>query len=223
VVQSPVEATVNTAIIFHGPGSWKRDAYWDEYVLTIANRGTVPLMIDSASLVGLAGQPVAPDSDPWTLEKASRTLEGRGFGLGQAVGVQVGGGLAAITTGAATGALIVGTYGAAGPYVLAYGAFGGLAALPIFIGGTVYRNVSNRHDIEREFQRRRLAMPATLAPGQVVQGSCFFPITPGPERLTLHGRSDRESVDVAIDLAPLKGLHLTPAAGTPPPAIGTPP
>ena len=77
--QSPVEALVNTVIVYQGPGSWKREAHWDEYVVTIANRGDAPLVIDSFSLTGLSGREVAPGTIPWALEKQSRTLEQEGF------------------------------------------------------------------------------------------------------------------------------------------------
>src|SRR5205814_5963570 len=88
---------------------------------------------------------------------------------------------------------------------------------PAFIGGTIYTNISNRHAIEQEFELRRLVLPAVLVPGQLVQGSLFFRISPGPQRLTLTCRVDDEPRDVIIDLAPIAGLHLkSPPAATPP-------
>ena len=47
-----------------------------------------------------------------------------------------------------------------------------------------------------------------LVPGQLVQGSLFFRISPGPKRLTLKCRVDDEPRDVVIDLAPLSGMHM---------------
>ena len=35
--QPPVAVVLNTVIVFQGPGSWKREAYWDEYVVSIVN------------------------------------------------------------------------------------------------------------------------------------------------------------------------------------------
>jgi hypothetical protein len=206
---SAVEALVNTVIVYQGPGSWKREAYWDEYVLTLANRGAAPLVVDSFSLTGLSGRDVAPGADPWALEKQSRTLEQEGFGLAKDAAVQIGGGVATVAAGAAAGAgtftLIYGSgwgAGAAGAAIV------GAVALPAFIGGSIYANISRRHEIEREFQRRRLALPATLVAGQVAQGSVFFPITPGPRQLVLHCREGRDTRDVVIDLAPITTLHL---------------
>ena len=89
-----------------------------------------------------------------------------------------------------------------------------LVALPIAIGGTIYRNVSGRRDIEAEFTRRRLVLPLMLAPGQTAQGSLFFPITPGPRQLSLRVRAAAETFDAIIKLTPLAGLHLTPATAS---------
>src|SRR5512141_1447697 len=54
--EPPLEALVHTVIVYRGPGSWKRDAYWDEYVVTIANRGTALVKIDTAWLTDFQGQ-----------------------------------------------------------------------------------------------------------------------------------------------------------------------
>jgi hypothetical protein len=61
---------------------------------------------------------------------------------------------------------------------------------------------------------RRLPLPAMLAPGQTVQGSFFFRISPGPQRLTLHCRVDAVPHDLVIDLSPMAGMHLTTGAAT---------
>src|SRR6185436_17906008 len=68
---SPVEATLNTVLVFQGPGSWKREAYWDEYIVTLANRGPAPFNIESATLTDFQGQAVTPGDNPWDLEKQS--------------------------------------------------------------------------------------------------------------------------------------------------------
>ncbi|MSU64883.1 MAG: hypothetical protein EXS38_02000 [Opitutus sp.] len=75
---------------------------------------------------------------------------------------------------------------------------------------SVVANVNGRHDVEAEYRRRRVALPLWLVPGQLAQGSFFFRISPGPQRLVLHCRIDREPRDVTIDLTSLAGLHLKP-------------
>jgi hypothetical protein len=222
--QPPIEATVNTAIVFHGPGSWKRDAYWDEYVVSVANHGSVPLVVDAAALTDFCGDTIPPGDNPWLLEKASLSRQDEINRQAKSALVQIGQGYLVVgVSGVIVGATVTGIAGTAAAGGAAFAAsLAGVAILPFYIGGTVYRNISSRHGIENEFAHRRLMLPATVAPGGVAQGSLFFRISPGPQRLVLSGRSGAEPVKVAIELTPLKGLHLLPAAGTPPPAIGTP-
>src|SRR4051812_11085465 len=64
-------ATLHTVIVYQGPGSWKREAYWDEYVVTVVNRSDKPVTIESASLTDFQGQTSAPGDNPWALENQS--------------------------------------------------------------------------------------------------------------------------------------------------------
>jgi hypothetical protein len=212
-VQPPLDVTVHTVIIFQGPGSWKKYALWDEYVVTLTNASEAPLRVESGVLAG-AGHLVVAQADPWQLEQRSREAQRDGFGIGNDTVVQVGQGV--------TGLLVIGGAGAAlgatssgfitGAAAAGLGAAAAtVVALPIFVGSSIYRNVSNRHDIEREFNRRRLVLPFTFAPGQTVQGSLFFPITPGPQRLTFPYTANAAASDASVDLAVLNGLHLRPS------------
>src|SRR5476649_1401151 len=72
--QLPLTAVLNTLIVFEGPGSWKREAYWDEYVVSIVNQGQSPVTIDSAVLDSSAIVSQTPGSDPWALEKQSHKI-----------------------------------------------------------------------------------------------------------------------------------------------------
>lgn len=215
------EVTVHSVIVFRGPGSWKRDAYWDEYVVTVANRGELPLTIQTASLVGLAQVPATPGREPWALERTSRTAESQGYGLGKDKMIQIGAGSAVVLAAAVAGAAttLAGGVGvvSAGAAAAAGAALASIVAVPAFVGGTIYRNVSNRHDIEREFQRRQFVMPAVVAAHQTAKGSLFFPITPGPRRLDLKCVFVGERQDLSVDLTPLAGLHLKPTRTAPEP------
>ena len=216
--EPPIEALLHTVIIYRGPGSWKLGAFWDEYVVTVANRGDALMTIESAYLIDFQNQETAAGTDPWELELASRTEADKGFGFVKGTAVQIGGGVTVAAIGGGVGAVAF-----SGGYITAAGgaAVGGLLFLPAFIGGTIYTNINNRHAIEREFARRRLVLPAALLPGQLVQGSLFFRISPGPQRLTLKCRIDDEPHDVVIDLAPIAGLHLKSPPAADAPAPGT--
>jgi hypothetical protein len=228
--QALVEVTVTAVIVYEGPGSWKRKAFWDEYVLTVANRSDTPLIIESAGVVDFQENQNPAGSDPWQLEKESKTWwqnaksndTGRLLTLG--VGTAVAG--TAFMAASAT-ALVSGSAGvAAGAATLGLAA----VALPVYAVATVVGNSKGRHKIEAEFNRRRWVLPALIPPGQHVQGSLFFRIAPGPKRLLLHGRANGATCEVVLDLAPLAGLHFkeqraagpTPAGSAPAPSPSPP-
>jgi hypothetical protein len=169
------------------------------------------------------GAPIEPGVDPWALERLSKKWwQANGarqtgtyvvLGAGTAVGAGVA--MASAYSGlwgasVSAGASAAGTIGAATAL-----------ALPLVAVGTVVANIHSKHKVEAEFTRRRLLLPLTLAPGQTVQGSLFFRITPGPQQLALHGRAADHPCEVTILLAPLAGLHLAPppAAAPRPPAL----
>lgn len=201
----PVEVIVHSVIGFHGPGSWKRDAYWDEYVVSVINRDGDPIVIESATVTDFHGDPNGTGDNPWQLEKLSRSRQDELNRIGKTVLVQVGSGT--LVAGASGTMIIMGAFAGSAVAVTA-----GLALFPAYIASSVVRNVSSRHDIAAEFSRRRIALPAIVAPGERKQGSLFFRIAPGPQRLALQCRVGGESRDLAVNLAPLAGLHLKSAA-----------
>ncbi len=221
--QPPLTAALNTVIVFHGPGSWKREAYWDEYVVTILNQGQGPVTVDSAVLHSSVIVAQTPGSDPWALEKQShKILKDQTLGRQLAAGA----GIELAVLGVEAGALAVGGLAVAtGSAAAVAGATVMVVALPVFVIGTGVRAFTAPHAIHKEFDRRRLALPLVLQPGEMRQGSLFFPITPGPQQLELVCQGDGKTLSLDIDLAPLKNLHFSqplPAA-TPPAPSPSPP
>ena len=207
VEEAPVAAVVQSVIIYRGPGAWKKEAYWDEYLVAIANRGATDLVVDRATLVGLPAEPRIAGAQPWVLEKASRSAMAYNFGLAKNVVVQIGGGLGTVIAAMTVGGII-----APAGWLFPVGAgVGFLVGVPVAVGGTIYRNITGRHKIEAEFARRRLVLPVTIKPGETAQGSLFFTITPGPRQLSFACKSGGEARTVALDLAPLAALHLKAA------------
>ncbi len=218
---APAEAVVRTVIIYHGPGSWKREAYWDEYVIAVTNRGEAPLVVNGATLFGLNDDSTTPGEDPWKLERVGKTWwQGNGgqqtktylllgggtiAGFGTVVAsVFAGGGILAPMSGAATLAAGVGTVA--------------FVALPLVALGSVGMNIHRKHQVEAEFSRRRLVLPRTLAPGESIEGSLFFRATPGPRELALHTGAADQARNITVSLAPLSSLHLRmPIVPTPSP------
>ncbi|MDP2138363.1 MAG: hypothetical protein Q8J74_10990 [Candidatus Didemnitutus sp.] len=95
------------------------------------------------------------------------------------------------------------------------GAVAVLSVIPVVavvnITAVVVMNSKNKAKVVAEFDRRRLDLSLPIAPGETVSGSLFSPMTPGPQRLQLRGRSGGESVERVLELKPLGALHLQPA------------
>jgi hypothetical protein len=207
--------TLHTVIVFQGPGSWKNEAYWDEYVVSVANRTTSPLVVHRATLTSAMSDPLTPGDDPWKLENAGKkwwqttSAQSASTYLKLGAGTVAGAGIA--IAGAFTGGLF-GSMTSAGAAAFGAGT-AAVVALPLVAIGTVGMNIHRKNQIGAEFDRRRLKLPLTLAPGQTVEGSLFFRITPAPQRLVLHSAAGDQPHDTAIALTPLSGLHLrAPAA-----------
>ncbi len=204
-----IAGTLNTLITYQGPGAWKREALWDEYVFTIRNPGTETTTITEAFLIDHAGEFCAPGEDPWVLQKQSRTREERYRDAGVAFvrytapGVVIlGAGTAAVvsagvlSTGAATAATVT------------------VVALPIYYLAVVGINMENKAEVKAEYNRRRVHLPLTLGPGAAATGSLFFPMVVSPRELQLRWQRGKESGQVVLPLEFLRGLHVK-EPGTP--------
>lgn len=203
--QPPLVVVMNTVIVFQGPGTWKREAYWDEYVVSIAKQGQVALAVNNAILAGTVIAPQAPGADPWEIEEQShKILNDKNLGRQIVAGVGSAAGIYALEYGTvALAATAITTSSAA----VVAGATVALVALPGFVVGSGIRGITAPHGIKKEFNRRRLALPLELQPGEARQGSLFFPITPASQHLELDFSSDGATQSANIDLASISSLH----------------
>jgi hypothetical protein len=203
---SALEASLYTEISDGGPGSWKREAFWDEYVVTLHNQGDRALNVTSVTLADYEGVPRPAGSDPWALEKESKTLERRyrdaGVAFARIAAPRV------IATTAEPGIVASAGIGSTGA---AAAATATAVAIPVY-GLTVLEiNMHNKKAIKKEFDRRRLPLPLTLGPGETRAGSLFFPMVPNPQALTLRWTGTAGDDEAALDLHFLEGLHVISA------------
>ncbi len=210
-VPSPLVAELTTLITYNGPGSWKRDAFWDEYVVTLHHPGSQPLTITSVALVDFAGTARSAGDKPWVLEKESKTMEQQYKEAGMAFVRYTG--PAVIIVGAGAAAIA-----SAGVFSAAAGtaAAATVVALPLYYLAVLSINKDNRIVMEREYSRRRIVLPLTLEPGETRTGSFFFPMVPGPRSLNLSWSTGTTTGESVLTLDFLKGLHLKDQS-TPPP------
>jgi hypothetical protein len=201
---STLDTSLYTEISDGGPGSWKREAIWDEYVVIMHNEGDQALNITSATIVDYAGAVRPAGKDPWALERESKTLEKRyrdgGIDFARMAAPRV------IATAAEPGVVAGAGIGATGAVAVATAT---AVALPVY-GVTIFSvNMHNKASIKKEFNRRRVPLPLTLGPGETRTGSFFFPMVPNPQALTLRWASSAGDGETALELHFLEGLHVT--------------
>jgi hypothetical protein len=99
---------------------------------------------------------------------------------------------------------------------------------PLYAAKAVEFNVKGRKQVEADFNRRRLPLPAPVAPGEVLQGSWYFPVTPSPRQLVVRYQAAGDIGRVMLALPTLSNLHVrphakrTPAAAPADPIISKP-
>ena len=190
-----------SVIVPRGPGSWKQNALWDEYLVSLSNPGSGPLRVESVSLLDLADVEQMPGVEQWQLEKLSEANWKKYQRMGRF----------ALDAAGVAGSILLPSFA----YGLTGATSGLLTAIPIVAVSTVavvtVLDRKNKTLVEQKFDSRRIKLPLDLAAGTVVQGSLFFPVVPGPQRLILRGRAGAEDLVLELDLKPLAGLHLTPS------------
>ena len=204
-----LEARLVGLIAYHGPGSWKREALWDEYLVTLHNAGERPLTVESATLTDSAGKTAVPGTDPWELEKQSKALEKQYRSEGQAFVRAAGPGVLIAGTGAVAAAATASGWPLVSP-AAAGALLTAVFVLPVYYTTVVAIDYHNKHQVLYEFRRRRLASPLILAPGETRAASLFFPMVRSPAALCLNWRSEAGQARAALPLEFLRDLHVLP-------------
>jgi hypothetical protein len=200
---------LHQVIVRNGPGTWVRDADWDEYFLRLANHLAAPLRIErfelrSARLLGA----VECSTSRTQLEKQSsatlRRLKDAGIVAGAGV-VSAGAAVAVVGTG---GTMAASAAAAAAAIVL----------LPVgLVTGGVYVHKKHKRErldhalIDEQLAQRSFALPYELAAASDVSKSTFFPITPAPTQLIIGYAIAGEPHELTLALPSLAGLHLAVA------------
>jgi len=202
----PVKTRLDAIIIYQGPGSWKASAYWDELLVTFHNGSDERVIVTAASLVDYAGSVVPAGTDPWQLEKASLAQRERYERAGVSFALNTLG-YVALTYGAVGAGALVGGAATSSWAGLAAGATVGLVAVPVTAIAIYANNQKHKHQIEGEFNRRRVVLPLALNTGETRAGSLFFPMTVSPQSLRLEWIRGGEHGVSLLPLPMLAGLH----------------
>ncbi len=198
-----LDLSLNNVLTPNGPGSWIKDAKWDEYVVIIRNQAGQPVTIEKISLVDPRGVYLDAGTDFIALEKTSDTLAGAYKDSGIKFTAQA---VPTAVEGAGTVALAT---GAVGSIFLAPVAILGAPALYF---GNRYLSDKDRESVAGEFNRRRLANGTTISDKSTITGSLFFPMVPNPQALIVKYQVANTVQTVELKTDKLQGIHVTAAA-----------
>lgn len=201
-------------IIRNGPGSWAKNADWDEYIIHFHNISGEPLTITNVALYDYLGNRVETQLDLNKLIKGSKKAEERY----QIANVRVEAGMGTknmlITGGAATAAG-VGAIAAAVTHPFAAGA--GAAALagvglvlvgPVILVSGVNKSINN-NKLNEEIKKRATVLPHVLSGSGSVNMDLFYPLSPSPKSIQVEYQIKGVEHELKIDTSEaLEGLHI---------------
>lgn len=218
-VESDERVTVilDWVIVRDGPGTWARNADWDEYLLRVSNQSALPIHINELIVTDSLNTRVASEPGRKELVKGSKKTARRYKKSGIRVKAGRGSGTMLVTGAAVTVVGVGAAYGAASA-ALASGAtsagsagtaVGGLVLLgPALVLGGVVRGVNN-HAVNEEILLRQTELPLEVAAGEEVQLNIFFPLVPSPVAIELSYTDESGEHRLAVDTRmALNGLHL---------------
>jgi hypothetical protein len=192
--------TINHVILPTGPGSWIKNAKWDEYAFTIQNQGDASLKILGFWLIDIRGVYLQSKDEPGRLETISEALSEEyatalvktTLGLATA---------ATSTTLLAGGAVTAGALAMAEPAVLL-----AIPFIPLFEFKIKEAKELEKEKIQIQFLKRKLRS-FRLAKGAVLKGSQFFPVVPNPRELVVEYSTKGTIHEMKLPLRKLRGKH----------------
>ncbi len=213
VSDQQVTAILDWVIVRDGPGTWAKNADWDEYLLRIRNLSDQPIQVIRVIVVDsldtrIESQPKRKQLVKGSKQTARRYKDsgikvkaGRGAGTmlvaGAAVTV-IGVGAASVV--AVSGATVAGSAGAAA---------GGLLLLgPALAVGGIVRGVRNSA-VSKQIEQRQTVLPLELSAGEELPLNVFFPLAPSPGMVELSYTDVTGEHSLTIDTSTaLNGLHI---------------
>jgi len=213
-----ISAVLYWVIVRDGPGTWAKNADWDEYFIKVANDSGEEIQITEVVVVDSLGTRIASNSIRKQLVKESeetvkryknsklKVKAGMGSGTMIATGTAVAvGGTAAFVATIPAVVFSTSTAPVLGSLVLLSG--GLLVGPALVVGGIVRANNNNK--VEQEIERRHTILPVNVKSEEPLNMDIFFPLAPSPSQLevTYTLVSGKETLVVDTGKA-LNGLHL---------------
>ena len=217
-------ATLDWVIVRDGPGTWAKNADWDQYLLRLENRSTTDLRITEVYVEDSMGTKVFPGRDRKGLIAGSKQALDRY----QDADIKVKAG----TGTAVMAATVMGTTLVGGSVVgvgLAYTSFASLLGISTSFGAAVtaagaglvlvgpamvIRNRRNQRKVDARIHDIRSRLPFSVEAGMVKRAALFFPISPSPRHIVISYRQGESTQTLRLETREsLAGLHLGRASG----------
>ena len=199
-----------------GPGTWAKNADWDEYLLRVSNQSDQTITVTRIIVVDSLDTQIAPGDGRKHLVKGSkdtvRRYKGSGIKIkaGRGAGTMLVAGAAVTTVG--VGAVAAAGYGAAMTGTAAGtagAAAGGLLLLgPALAVGGIVRGVNNSK-VNKEIELRQTTLPVEIPANEEIGLDVFFPLAPSAKRVELTYTDGAGEHALVIDTSvALDGLHI---------------
>ena len=217
-------ATLDWVIVRDGPGTWAKNADWDEYLLRLENRSTTNLRITEVYIEDSMGIKVFPGRDRKRLIAGSKQVAERYKDAD--IKIKAGTGTAVMV------ATVLGTTLVGASVVqlgLAYASFASLLGISTSVGAVVttagaglvlvgpamvIRNRRNQRKVDARIQDIRSRLPFPVEAGMVKQAALFFPISPSPRHVVISYSRGESIQTLRLETREsLVGLHLGRASG----------
>jgi hypothetical protein len=209
-------ATLDWVIVRDGPGTWAKNADWDEYLLRVSNQSGQPITLTRIIVVDSLDTQISPEQGRKQLVKGSKQTSRRYKDSGIKVKAGRGAGTM-LVAGAAVTAVGVGAAAATAYGTAAFGtaagtagaAAGGLLLLgPALAVGGIVRGVNNSK-VNKEIELRQTTFPVEVPAGEEIGFDVFFPLAPSPKRVELTYTDVAGEHALVIDTSvALDGLHI---------------
>jgi hypothetical protein len=212
-----ITATIDWVIVRDGPGTWAKNADWDEYLLRVNNESDQPIQVTRVTVVDSLDTQIESQAGRKQLVKNSKKTARRykksgvkvKAGRGAGTMLVAGAAVTVVGVGAATAVAYGGIMGGAATAGSAGAAAGGLLLLgpAIAIGGVV-RGVNNSK-VNKRIEERQTVLPLEV-PANVEQDlDVFFPLAPSPKLVELvYSDATGEHILLIDTNAALEGLHI---------------
>lgn len=216
VSDQQITVTLDWVIVRDGPGTWAKNADWDEYLLRVNNRSDHSISVTRLIVVDSLDSQISPQSERKKLVKGSKDTarryktSGIKVKAGQGAGTMLVAGAA--VTAAGVGAAYATAFGAAMSGTAAGtagAAAGGLLLLgPALAVGGIVRGVNNSK-VNGQIEVRHTALPVEIPENEEVNLDIFFPLAPSPTRIELIYADDNgEHTLIMGTSSVLSGLHI---------------